>query len=182
MKRVLVIGSSGSGKSHFSRRLSGLTGIEVIHLDRYYWKPNWVESEKDEFDGWLAGILERDSWIIDGNYGRTLEWRLSMADTAIMLDLSHVICTFRVLKRLLFLRNGKRIDMAEGCGERFDWEFLKWTWHYPTTTRERVLARLKAAERELKIFHLTSRKEVRNFFDALRKGGDLEGVDIGLWK
>lgn len=182
MKRILVIGSSGAGKSHFSLRLSSLTGIEVIHLDRFYWKPNWVESEKDEFDAWLAGILHGDSWIIDGNYGRTLEWRLSMADAAIMLDLSRVTCTYRVLKRLLFLRSGKRIDMADGCCERFDWEFLKWTWNYPTATRETVLGKLKAAGSELKIFHLRSRKEISDFFDALRMAGTLEGVDIGLWK
>jgi adenylate kinase family enzyme len=182
LKRILVIGSSGAGKSFFSRRLSALTGIEVIHIDRVYWKPGWVEPEKAEFDATLEKLLARDSWIMDGNYGRTLERRLSAADGAILLDLNRVLCTFRVMKRSLLFRNGKRVDAAEGCDERFDWEFLRWTWNYPKRSLGNVLAKLERGSSGKKIFRLRSTADVERFFESLERSGDLDKVEFGLWK
>ena len=57
MKKVLVIGSGGAGKSTFARRLSKKTGLEVIHLDQLYWKPNWVETPKDEWQEIVKEII-----------------------------------------------------------------------------------------------------------------------------
>src|SRR5687768_16103132 len=68
MKRVLVIGSPGAGKSVFSRRLGEITGLPVIHLDQHYWRPGWIEPSKDVWSRQVTELLQRDSWIIDGNY------------------------------------------------------------------------------------------------------------------
>jgi adenylate kinase family enzyme len=164
MKKILVIGSSGAGKSTFSRRLGEKTGLKVIHLDVLYWKPNWTESPKDEWKETVENALEGDEWIMDGNYSGTMEMRIKSCDTVIFLDFPRVLCVYRILKRVVLYRKGKRPDMAEGCNEQFDWEFTKWVWNFPTRTKPLVEAILKEVENEKTIIRLKSRKEVEDFF------------------
>ncbi|MDG0808073.1 EutP/PduV family microcompartment system protein [Cohnella rhizosphaerae] len=83
MQRILVIGSAGSGKSTLSQRLSEQLQLPVIHLDKYYWKPNWVPTPNEDWDKFVLGTTNRDQWIMDGNYTRTLDLRLKRADTVI---------------------------------------------------------------------------------------------------
>src|SRR5947209_9630130 len=126
MRRVLVIGSGGAGKSTFARRLGKLLDLQVIHLDVNYWKPGWVETPKDEWRRKVEELAKGDAWIIDGNYSGTLDMRLAACDTVVFLDLPRTVCIRRVLKRVLTYRDGTRPDMAEGCTEKFDFEFLRW--------------------------------------------------------
>jgi len=164
MKKILVIGSSGAGKSTFARRLGEKTGLEVIHLDKLYWKPNWVETtDKDEWKKIVQKTLAGDAWIIDGNYSGTLEMRLEKCDTVIFLDLPPALCVYRILKRIAFHRPGGRPDMADGCDEKFDWEFIKWTWNYPARTKPKVEALLKRCENEKTVISLKSKREIENF-------------------
>ena len=125
MKRIVIIGSGGAGKSTFARQLSEKLNIEVYHLDAILWKPNWVGTPRDEQKRIQYKLVEKESWIIDGNYGGTLDIRLNTADTIILLDIHRVICLYRAIKRTFQYRNKTRPDMAEGCEERFDLEFLK---------------------------------------------------------
>lgn len=170
MKKVIVIGSSGAGKSTFSRRLHEATGLKLIHLDKIFWQPNWVEpADKPAWREGLRKYLQGDEWIIDGNYGSTMEMRLQACDTAILLDYPNYVCTYRVLKRILQYHTGsRRSDMAEGCNERFDWEFLKWTWNYPARSKPAVEALLKRFENEKNIIRLKSNNDVENFFAKLK--------------
>lgn len=170
MKRILIIGSSGAGKSTVARRLGAATGIEVVHLDRLYWKPNWIETEKAEWRAILVEILRNESWIMDGNYSGTLDLRIERADAIMFLDFPRAVCVFRVLKRLALYRKTKRPDMADDCAERFDWNFIKWVWNYPTRSKPKVEAMLKRFENEKKIIHLKSKKDVENYFERLRFG------------
>jgi adenylate kinase family enzyme len=114
MKKVLIIGPGGAGKSTIARRLGELLKIEVFHPDRHYWQPGWVEppktSGKQESSSYLV-----ESWIIDGNYSGTLPTRLQACDTVIFLDLSRVLCVWRIIRRRLTYRKVNRPDMAEGC-------------------------------------------------------------------
>jgi adenylate kinase family enzyme len=164
MKRVLVIGSSGAGKSTFSRRLGEKTGLEVIHLDVLFWKPNWTESPRDEWLKTIENALEGDSWIMDGNFSNTMEMRLKACDTVVYLDFPRTTCVYRILKRVVVYRKSRRPDMAEGCGEKFDWEFTKWVWNFPTRTKPKVEALLKQCENEKTIIRLKSKQEVEDFF------------------
>jgi len=164
MKKVLVIGSSGAGKSTFARRLSKATNLKLVHLDQLHWKPNWVEPAKDEWRKIVEDVLRDDEWIIDGNYSGTLALRLEKCDTVIFLDFPRTICTWRVIKRVFLYRKKSRPDMAEGCAEKFDWEFVKWTWNYPTRSKPNVEERLKRFGREKTIIRLKSNKDVENFF------------------
>ena len=169
MQKVLVIGSCGSGKSVFSQRLGDLTGLPVIHLDRHFWRPGWVEPSKDVWQAQVEELLKGDRWIIDGNYGGTMDMRLAHCDTAIFLDFPRQVCTWRVIKRVLKNYGRTRPDLGEGCPEHVDLAFLKWTWDYPTRSRPHVLERLQRVEDRVKIVTLTSSREVEKYFAGLGK-------------
>lgn len=164
MKKILIIGSGGAGKSTFARRLHELTGVELFHLDKLHWKPNWVEPTKAEWKRAVEDLIKKDSWIMDGNYGGTMEMRFAACDTVIFLDLPRAICVWRAIKRVLLYQKNSRPDMAEGCDERFDLKFYKWIWDYPTRTKPRVEALINRFQDTKKIIRLSSTKEVENFF------------------
>ncbi|WP_214833586.1 DNA topology modulation protein [Exiguobacterium sp. E4787] len=163
MQKILLIGSGGSGKSTLARELGARLGIDVHHLDALLWKPNWTPATRQEQIRTQSALIGRDSWIIDGNYGGTLDLRLHAADTIVFLDLPRIICTYRVLKRMLSYRGKTRPDMGPGCEERFDPKFLKWVWDYPKSQRPAILQRLHKLESEKDIIVLRSRAEVRRF-------------------
>jgi adenylate kinase family enzyme len=140
-----------------------LLGIEVVHLDVEHWLPGWTEPSKDEWGRKVEGLLRGDEWIMDGNFSGTLEMRLAACDTVVFLDLPRVLCLWRVLKRLVTYRGGRRPDMAEGCAEKFDLKFLKWVWDYPKRTRPKVLRLLEENARGRIVHRLRSRAEVEGF-------------------
>lgn len=139
MKKVLVIGSGGAGKSTFSKRLGDVLNLEVIHLDALYWRPGWVETPKPEWRRMVEELVSRDSWIIDGNYSGTLDIRFAACDTVIFLDVPRLICVWRLLKRKVMYRSGGRPDVARGCDEKLSLEFIRWVWDYPSRTRPKVM-------------------------------------------
>ena len=98
-RRVLVTGMAGSGKSTFSRSLAVKTGLPVIHLDLYFWKPGWVAPSELEWREQQSGLLAGDAWIADGNYHETLDLRLERADTLVVLDMPWWLCSWRALLR-----------------------------------------------------------------------------------
>ncbi|HVF90708.1 MAG TPA: AAA family ATPase, partial [Blastocatellia bacterium] len=108
-----MIGSGGAGKTTFAKQLGARLDVEVIHLDSIYWHPGWVETSKAEWLKTVEELLKLDSWVMDGNYSGTLDVRLQACDTVIFLDISRLICLWRVLKRLIKYRNRSRPDMAE---------------------------------------------------------------------
>ena len=81
MRKVLVVGSGGAGKSVFASRLGALLKIPVLHLDRFYWRSGWNETPKDQWLKTVDGLLQRDAWIMDGNYSGTLAMRVDACDT-----------------------------------------------------------------------------------------------------
>jgi len=167
MKKILVIGSGGAGKSTFAVRLGKALDLDVIHLDRLYWKPNWIETPKDEWKETVDEVLKRDSWIMDGNYSGTRETRIRSCDTVILLDIPRSVCLYRILKRVMLYRNKTRPDMAEGCRERFDWDFIKWVWNYPNGTLVRVLDELDSHS-DKKVVILRSTRQIDGFFQTIR--------------
>lgn len=167
MRRVLVIGSGGAGKSTFARRLGEKLGLPVIHLDRLFWHAGWVETPREEWKRKVEELCAGETWLIDGNYSGTLEIRLAACDTVIFLDLPRTLCTWRVLKRAVTYRHGRRPDMAEGCRERIDLKFLYWVWSYPSRRRPKILARLRELSGGTRVFILRSQAEVERFLEEV---------------
>ena len=171
MKRILIIGSGGAGKSTLARRLGEALGIEVFHLDKIHWRENWTESPKAEFREAVEDVLRKDEWIMDGNFGGTMEIRLPACDTVIFLDFPRTVCLYRVVKRRLTYRGTNRPDMTEGCNEKIDFEFLHWVWTFPTRARPEIEERLERFGKEKKLFRLRSKREVENFLMNLENFG-----------
>jgi len=168
MKRILIIGSGGAGKSTLARRLGETLSLEVIHLDKLHWLPGWTQPSKDEWRKIVERELQKSEWVMDGNFGGTMEMRLKACDTVIFLDFSRTVCIYRVFKRWLKYRNTHRPDMTEGCNEKVDLEFLGWIWNFPQTTKPTIEERLKILGRGKTIFRLKSKREVEEFFAKLK--------------
>lgn len=168
MKKILVIGSGGAGKSTFARRLGEALRIEVLHLDAMYWHRGWVSTPREVWRGKVAELLEREAWIMDGNYSNTLEMRLAACDTVVFLDVRRTTCLWRAVKRVVMYRGKSRPDMAEGCPERLTLEFLRWIWNYPHRTRPKVLKLLSDNAEQKRIIHLRSQAEIEKFLDSVR--------------
>ena len=115
-KRIVVVGNSGSGKSHFSKVISEITGLPLIHLDVEFWRPNWEKTPKSEFISRQKEIIGKENWIIDGTYCSTLELRYEAADLIIFMDTNRFVCLYRVIKR----SGTKRSDLPEYLDEKFN--------------------------------------------------------------
>src|SRR6476659_9120058 len=122
-RRVIVTGLAGSGKSTFSISLAAKTGLPVIHLDLYFWKPGWVAPSENEWREKQRCVLAGDAWIADGNYHETLDLRLERADTVVFLDLPWWRCAGRALLRGLQMPE----ELPEGCTYT-RWERLRDEW------------------------------------------------------
>ena len=166
MERILIIGCSGAGKSTLARELRERLGLPVVHLDQLWWKKDWEHVTREEFDSRLAMALNMDQWIIDGNYSRTMEERLQKCDTIIYLDFNRWECLLGMFQRVLGSYGKTRPDMAAGCPERFDWDFVKWIWNFNKQNRVRNYTWI-AKTRHAKAIVLKSRKDVQTFLESL---------------
>lgn len=100
MKKVIIIGCPGSGKTTFAEKLNKCTGLPLYYLDAIWHKPDKTHISREEYDESLAAILETSEWIIDGNYSRTIETRLQHCDTVFLFDLPTEICIQGATERL----------------------------------------------------------------------------------
>ncbi|MBQ8496846.1 MAG: adenylate kinase [Clostridia bacterium] len=166
MKKVIVIGCPGGGKSTFSRALHEITGLPLFHLDMLKWNTDKTSVSKPIFLERLQNVMEQDKWIIDGNYGSTMEMRMAACDTIFFLDYPTEVCIEGVISR-----NGKpRPDMPwiEKVGE-FDEEFMKLIRNYNRDNRPKVIALLeKYADKEIVIFG--SREDAAEYLQKIENG------------
>lgn len=166
--RILVIGSPGSGKSTFSTKLADITGMPLVHLDREFWNSGWVETPKEEWIKKQESIISGDRWIIDGNYGSTLNMRIEKADTIICFQLNRMICMYRYFRQVITNINKSRPDMAEGCPEHFDIEFMKYIWDFPKASGKRNIEKLHGRE-DKNIIYFKKRRDADRFIKKLIK-------------
>ena len=165
MERIMIIGCGGAGKSTLARKLGERTALPVIHLDQIYWSPgNWQHLENEEFDTLLIKELEKQRWILDGNFNRTMELRLEKCDTVIFLDFNRFICIWGWLKRVISNWGKSRPDMGPGCSEWFDPEFARWLWNFNKQNRARYL-KILADQTDKSVYILKNRRQVRKFLN-----------------
>ena len=153
MKRIIILGCSGSGKSTFARALGAALNRPVIHLDNLYWKPGWVETPRPEFSELQRELVQGEMWIIDGNYSATLDIRLEAADTILYFDLPRRVCLWSVIRRVVTHYGRSRPDLAPGCPEKFDFGFLLLTWNHRRRSRPGVLQKLANCRKEQTVRH-----------------------------
>lgn len=163
MKRIIVIGCPGSGKSTFARALRDITGLPLYYLDMLKHKPDKTTFSKREFDEKLKAILDQDTWIIDGNYGRTLSIRVSRCDTIFWLDYSTEVCLKGVADRMGIPRE----DMPWFETEQ-DEKFLDYIKNFRTENRPEIARLLKQTkDKEITIFQ--KRKDASDFLENIRQ-------------
>ena len=162
----MIIGCGGSGKSTLARQMGEKTGLPVVHLDKLFWRPGWVNLTREEFDVVHNAAIEEKKWILDGNFDRTMEQRIRRCDTVVYLDFSRIACLCGVMKRILTTYGKVRPDMGDGCPERFDLAFLQWVWNFNKNKREKNY-RLLEQYGDKRIYILKNRKQVKEFLESL---------------
>jgi adenylate kinase family enzyme len=167
MKRVMVIGGPGSGKSTLSRQLHGLTGLPLFHLDRLYWRRGWTPCPKDEWHRLLRELAAQEEWIMDGGYDSTFALRMPRADTVLWLDLPLRVAFPRVLRRMAFNFRRVRPDLAPECPERIDLAFLRWAWTFRQAHAAKYRDALATYARHANVRIFASSREANRFLDSL---------------
>lgn len=169
MKRILVLGCAGSGKTTFAKQLSEKLDLPIIHLDRHYHQPNWTEPDPDQWRETVRSLTEKPQWIMDGNFSGTFDIRLPRADTIIVLDYTRRVCMTGVLKRTLQKHGQVRSEMAPECPERFDWDFLKFVWNFPKRDRRKIYNALDQTTKEQTVHIFQTRSQAMQWLKLLSK-------------
>ena len=167
-KRILIIGSAGSGKTYLSHVLSKKLNIEVTHLDKIYWLPNWEKQPVTFCEDLTKELVVPNEWIFDGNYIQTLDIRLEKADLVIFLKVNRFKCIASLFKRkrLTKRKEIERDDLADGCVDKLDFSFLKWAFTFNNDYAPKLLNVInKYPNVDLKIFN--TREDALEFINNL---------------
>lgn len=163
MKKAIIIGCPGGGKSTFARALAEKTSLPLYHLDNMYWKSDRTHVEKSVFYKQLEEVMKTDSWIIDGNYNATMEKRLNAADTVFFLDYPVEVCLEGVEKRKGTVRTD--LPWVETKDDRDD-EFISFVTSFRENSRPRILELLSNCENKT-VVTFTARAEADEYLKNL---------------
>ena len=165
-RRICILGNSGAGKSTLAAALGDVSGLPVVHLDRIFWNPGWIEAPEAEVRAAMTAAAENDAWIIDGNFKKTLPQRLEKADLVIYIDYNPIFCLWRVLWRML--RRKIRPDMADGCTERFNPEFYGYVLRFNRQTRPQLLEMIARSAGNFDLAIIRRRKDLAELMRNLQ--------------
>lgn len=158
MLKVMVIGCPGAGKSTFARKLREVTGLPLYYLDMIWHKPDQSNISREEFDRQVCDIVQKDKWIIDGNYQRTLEVRLKECDTVFFMDYPLETCLLGAKSRI-----GKKREDLPWVEDEFDQEFRQWIIDFPEKQLPQIYELLDKYQKEKEIIIFKSRKEAEEY-------------------
>ncbi|MEY8262387.1 adenylate kinase [Oscillospiraceae bacterium 50-60] len=160
LERIIVIGCPGAGKSTLARRLRDETGLPLYYLDMIWHKPDQTTVSRDEFDSRLREIVSGDKWIVDGNYGRTLEMRFQFCDTVFLLDLPADECLTAAESRI-----GKPREDLPWLETEFDEEFRQWILNFSRNELPTVYRLIDRYRGEKDIYIFYSRDDIERYLE-----------------
>ncbi len=170
MKKIIIIGCPGSGKTTLAKKLGKKLCLPVVHLDKLWWRDNWQNVSREEFDCLLMKELQKDEWIIDGNFSRTIPLRMQYCDSVIYLDFSVYTCLFGAIERRIKNYGKSRDDMGGNCKEKFDKEFIEFLGCILTFNKghRKRYHKMLSEEKDKTVVILKSRKQAEKFLDNIK--------------
>lgn len=162
MLKIIIIGSPGSGKSTFARKLRDITNLPLYYLDMLWHKKDRTNISREEFDEKLEKILKKDKWIIDGNYQRTIEMRLKECDTVFLMDYPLEVCLSGAEERV-----GKKREDLPWIEEKVDEEFKQIIVDFSKNKLPQIYKLLEKYQQDKNIIIFKSREEAEGYIKKM---------------
>ncbi|TCL73705.1 AAA family ATPase [Rhizobium sp. BK251] len=167
-RRILVIGCSGGGKSTLSHALSDRFGLRHISMDReVFWLPGWVQRPKSEQRAIIGRLVAEEGWIMDGTNTSSFDIRLPRTELVIWVRMRRLACMWGITSRWLKWRGRPRPEMAPGCPEKLDWEFLHYVWTFESRVPALILNRIAEYAPDVPVAEIKTRSSMRALLDLL---------------
>jgi len=181
-KRILVLGSSGSGKTTFSNQLGRVLNLKTVHLDAHFWKPGWVRTPSPEWRELVSSLIQEESWIMDGTYESTLDLRIPSADAIVLIETSRWTCLWRMLSRQATVDDqpdapvGQKLDRSiirqrKALSHYVNW--IRYIWRYPAVIRPFVLDCIHQYGPDKTLVQLGGSKDIQRFLCQLERAAEL---------
>ena len=167
MNRIAIVGCSGGGKSTLARALGAALGLPVVHFDVLFWRPGWVEPDRDTFRAAVDRALAGEKWVSDGNFTSVADICLARADTIVWIDQPIALCLWRALSRALTSLGRTRADLAPGCPEKIDFAFYRYIVTWNRAARPRLQAAIDVFGPRARLIRLRSDGEIAAWVSEL---------------
>lgn len=171
--KIAVIGHSSSGKSTFSKRLSSVYQIPVLHIDKIFFEPNWVERDKKLVEQEIRDFMTQDHWIIDGFYRKLATERFDEADRIFVFNFNRFKCLYGAIVRRMKYHNQNRDSVCEGCRERLNPSFIWWILFGGRKKDSRELLKRFEKEYQDKIIIFRNRRQTNLYLRKIGYTGKL---------
>ncbi|WP_457583012.1 AAA family ATPase [Ensifer canadensis] len=166
--RILVVGCSGGGKSTLSQKLARHFDLLYISIDRdILWLPGWVQRDRAEQRRRIVERIAADRWVMDGTSPSTFDIRVPRSDIVIWVRMPRLLCVWGVVTRWLKYIGRTRPEMARGCVEKVDWDFLEFIWTFEDKFSPRIVAGLAEHGPDVPVLQLKSRRQMQRLLDLL---------------
>jgi adenylate kinase family enzyme len=166
--RVMVIGCSGGGKSTLSQAIAVRFDLVYISIDRdIRWLPGWQQRSREEERQRFVERIAEDRWVMDGTSPSSFDIRVPRSDVIVWVRMPRLLCVWGVVTRWLKFFGRTRPEMAPGCIEKVDLEFLEFIWTFERKYTPHIVAEIATHGPNVPVFQLKSRREMRQLLDLL---------------